>query len=521
MKKFALCSLLFALCACGTGNKWADYYGTAPVGDATDLNAPTRGGGTQKTVAVILPDSDLGSSVRTSVQMAFVQRRPEDITVRFTDLSGSADARAAQMESALGQNPDLIIGPIFAEDADTLRRLKPDHTPVLSFTSDATALGDGIMTMSLIPNQSVETIIRRMSAEGRKDIMIFAPDNPSGYIMGNAALDAAKIYGLKTQGFYFYTSGNMDSMKSAAQNATMFDARGKANTRAKEILSDILMNRTLTAAERASVDKQLEERNKSDTIGDLPFDAVLFLGNAGDSKALGSFLRYFDAPARRVKFFGTAMWDTPAMFKDMTFSGASFAALPAISPEFANIYRDITDREPERISPMGYDAAILAIRALHAPQDAGAYLMDPSGFRGLDGLIRLQPNGQSQRALQIMTLDASGTPKIAAPAATNFIRPLYQLSGQNSTRPYEIKVSGGINPMDYLRLPESLHGKYSAKTYRAGTDKNTNNESRITNPEEIVILPEDSSDPVLADPDFQPVELETVTRVLVDEVEVR
>jgi len=75
--------------------------------------------------------------------------------------------------------------------------------------------------------------------------------------------------------------------------------------------------------------------------------------------------------------------------------------------------------------------------------------------------------------------------------------------------------------MDYLRLPESLHGKYSAKTYRAGTDKNTNNESRITNPEEIVILPEDSSDPVLADPDFQPVELETVTRVLVDEVEVR
>jgi outer membrane PBP1 activator LpoA protein len=509
---FCLCSALCAVCSC-TGTK------PVQIGDAADLSAPTAETGGRKNIAVILPDSKLGNAVKTSVLMAFAQRRADDINVKFADLSGDRESRAAQIDSVLDSGPDLIIGPVFAEDADALRGLKPSATPVLSFTSDATALGGGIMTMSLMPGQSVEAMIRRMAAEGRKKAVVLAPDGASGYIMGNVALDAARIYDLGVAGFYYYAAGNMDSMKQAAENAAIFKARGNANTRAKEILSDILLNQTLSAADRASVAAQLEERNKSDTIGDAPFDSVLFLGNAADSKALGSFLRYFDAPAGKVKFYGTAMWDNEAMFRDMTMAGASYAAMPAVSPEFAAAYREIADAEPERISPMGYDAAMLAIRALRSDRGAEAYLIDPSGFKGLDGLIRLRPDGKSERALQIMTLDASGVPKIAVSGASNFIKPLYQLSSQNSAKHDEIRISEGVNPLDYIRLPAELHGKYSAKTYKQSGGASP--QPPVIPGPEVVILPEDSSDPVLADPDFQPVELEPVSRTLVDEVEIR
>lgn len=493
---------------------------TSPVniGDAIDLDSPSSGMNGPKTIAVLLPESEMGNSVKTSIQMALLQRRADDINVRFMDLSGSRETKEMQIDAALGTRPDLIIGPVFAEDVDLLRELKPSNTAVLSFTSDASALGNGIMTMSLIPAQSVEAIMRRMADEGKKEVMILAPDNASGYIMGNAALDSARIYGLRTAGFYYYTPGDMDSMKRTAENATMFNARGDANTRAKEILSDIVLKQNVSAEDKAMVANQLEDRNKADTIGDVPFDAVLFLGNAPDSKALGSFMRYFDASAKKVKFFGTAMWDNDVMFRDITMSGASFAALPAISPEFANAYRSVSDKEPERISPMGYDAAMLAVQALHAQRSASDFLVDPSGFRGLDGLIRLQPDGMSQRALQIMTLDGSGIPKVSEMAANNFIKPLYQTSGQNSARRTEIKISAGINPMDYLRIPDSLRGQYKAKTYRQ-------NKEEIAQPqpqsEEIIVLPEDSSAPVLTDPDFQPMELDSVSRTLVDEVKVR
>jgi hypothetical protein len=357
-----------------------------------------------------------------------------------------------------------------------------------------------------------------MSDEGKKKVMILAPDNASGYIMGNAALDSASIYGLNVAGFYYYSPGNMDGMKRAAENAAMFGARGSANTRAKEILSDILMNNLADGASRASVAAQLEDRNKSDTIGDLPYDSVLFLGNASDSKALGSFLRYFDAPAKKVKFYGTAMWDNSDMFRDMTFSGASYAALPAISPEFANIYRNVANAEPERISPMGYDAAMLSMRALHSDKDVFSYLIDPSGFRRLDGLVRLHPNGESERALQIMTLDASGAPKISARAASNFIKPPYQLTSRSNARHSEIKISAGVNPLDYIRLPENLRGKYSAKTYRQHDGGAQPAQAPV---KEIMVLPEDSSEPVPADSDFQPTELDSIGRTMIDSVEVR
>lgn len=277
------------------------------------------------------------------------------------------------------------------------------------------------------------------------------------------------------------------------------------------------MNQTISESDKEFVNTQLENRKKSDTIGNVSYDSILFLGNATDSKALGSFMRYFDVPSKKVKFYGTAMWDNTEMFRDITMSGAYFATLPPISPEFADAYRTIIDKEPERISTMGYDAAMLAKKALSSGRNANEFLTDPSGFHGLDGLIRLQPNGMSERALQIMALDGSGTPKVKELATTNFIKPLYQATKQNSSKPFEIKISDGVNPMDYLKLPESMRGKYHAKTYREkGID-----ESEITpQTEEVTILPEDSSEPVI-DPEFQPVEMNPVSRTLVDEVEVR
>jgi len=487
------------------------------IKDATDLDAPNFEISGPKNVAVLLPESDLGVSVKTSVQMAFIQSKANNINVRFTDLSGSKEEKNQQIASALANKPDLIIGPVFSEDVNILREHMSSNIPVLSFSSDASVLGNGIMTMSLIPTQSVETIVQRMATDGKKQIVFIVPDNNTGYVMGNTALDSANIYGLDVAGFYYYTPENMDNMKSAAENAAMFNARNDANTRAKEILSDILMKQTLSASDKDSINTQLDDRNKSDTIGNVPYDAILFLGNASDSKALGSFMRYFDVPSKGVKFYGTAMWDNTEMFRDITMSGASFATLTPISPDFANAYRTIADKEPTRLSTIGYDAAMLAKKALLSGGDAKNFLIDPSGFRGLDGLVRLQPNGMSERALQIMVLDGSGTPKTEEMPATNFIKPLYQVTKQNNSKPTEIKISAGINPMDYLQLPESLRGKYTAKTYRQNAFVKTQSEPQS---EEVTILPEDSSEPVI-DPEFQPVELAPVSRTMVDEVEVR
>ena len=93
----------------------AGCVSTSPieVGDAIDLDSPSSGMGGPKTIAVLLPESEMGNSVKTSIQMALLQRRADDINVRFMDLSGSRETKEMQIDAALGTRPDLIIGPIF------------------------------------------------------------------------------------------------------------------------------------------------------------------------------------------------------------------------------------------------------------------------------------------------------------------------------------------------------------------------------------------------------------------------
>lgn len=514
--------LLFAGCT-GQNNQWGNNYGNEPAGSPTELSGgfygeyPMPSGGPVKNISVLLPNSSAGESIKSAIELAVLQKNADDMNINFIELSGNSVQKSTIIQSALAMRPDMVIGPLFAEDAQNIRNAKPFDLPVLSFTSDVAALGRGVFTMSLLPIQSVESIVQRMSSQGKKNIVILAPDTLSGQIMANAAIDSVSIYGARVAGFFYYTPGNMDNMKTTAQKAAMWDARSAANTRAKEILSDILIKKTIAAPERASVSAQLDTRNKADTLGDVPFDAVLFLSNADDSKTLGSFLRYFDLAPAKVKFYGTAMWDSDAMFSDFIFTDAEYSSLPAIPPEFSNMFSEFAGGAPTRMSTQGYDATLLAIAALRSSRGVADFLLAPSGFKGLDGLVRMQPNGINERALQIMKLDASGTPKIMVGAATNFIKPLYKLEAQDSSRPQEIKIQGGVNPLDYITLPTGLVGQYTAKTY----GNTTPTEPAATVPTtDVETIPEDYSEPII-DSDFQPVELDKIDRTMIDETQMR
>ena len=111
---------------------------------------------------------------------------------------------------------------------------------------------------------------------------------------------------------------------------------------------------------------------------------------------------------------------------------------------------------------------LLAINMLYSNKSQSAYLLDPSGYIGTDGLFRLKPNGDNERALRIMQLNGSGTPVEIRPAPRNFMIPLYNIEQQriSSTNSMELETSG-IDPDDYIRLPERLRDKYRSKTIGA------------------------------------------------------
>lgn len=527
---FRYISAILVLAGCArfddftTSSDWFNEYDGMQPGTPTQMYGVLSDGyGTIETsdlthrMAVLLPlsgdNAAIGKTIRTSVEMATLKNAPKNLTVSFYDTAKNLNET---ISTVLATNPEIIIGPVFSADAQTLRNAKPEQLPVLSFTSDADALGDGLMTMNLMPSNGIEAIVREMISDKVNRFIILAPDTDSGHLIAGTAKSAADIYDLPLSGIFYYDSANPDSIKSTASRASMHSARTAAHTRARQVLSDILVNEQLTPIEKSKLHAQLEKLERTETIGNVPYDAVLFLGNGDDTKSLASYLRYFDVSARDARFYGTTMWDGSDIASDTTMVGAKFATMPNTNPEFSTQYAQISGTVPNRLATFGYDATNMAIGMIYSNKSNAAYLLDPSGYMGTDGLFRMQPTGASERALRIMELDGSGTARESKAAPTNFMSPLYNIEQRHINPAEQMDLeTPGIDPDDYLDLPEHLSSKYRSKTI--GTNISvapTVQKSKI-----IAILPEQDDD-VIQTQNFTPIRLESISRTYIDDYEI-
>ncbi len=479
-----------------------------------------------KNISVLLPlsgeNAELGRGIRKSIEIAFFKTSNKNIAVNFYDMSGDAEQKENTVKNALASSPSIIIGPIFAEDAKLVRKLKPVDLPVLSFTSNTKAIGNGVMTVALIPYQSVEAIVKQAGLDERKSIMIFAPNSESGEYMAGAAKKAANIYNIDISGLLYYTPGDTDSMKRLANEAANHTARLEANTKAREILSNIMIHEDLDEEEKLYIETQLEDVSKLDTLGKPPFDSVLFLGSMNDSQTIVSFLRYFNVTEKDAKMYGTALWDLSNTRGNFSMSNAQYASLPAMDRAFSNTHQQISNRATSRLDTLGYDAANIAIGMLESDQLAASYLLSPSGYVGIDGLFKLLPNGTNERALQISKVNG----KIITPASTDFIEPLYLIPESNISSADWISVmADDIDPMDYLLISDDYKKTYSdaPKTIQEALTP-VADETAVQTATPIVIeeftIETFDEEPAIKFENFVPLNLDTVNQKNVESVEI-
>ncbi len=527
-KFLVFASLLLASCGTNQATKPVSVATSEPT-DIQNGFVPTTSlygydeDGPKANIAVLLPTSgpakSFGNGIKASIEAAFLRKPMENITVSFYDLSGEKSRRDLVIRDALNNDPDVIIGPLFAEDTIALRDAKPSRTPVISFTSDVNALGNNVVTMNLIPTQSIETIVRQMQLDGAKTMLVLAPDDNSGQLMAATATKVADAYRLPINGLFYYKSGDSNSIKDVAMRASMYNARNAANTRAREVLSDIINKEQLDGATRANLRNQLEKISRNETLGELPYDSILFLGSGEDTKTLASFLRYYGIGNRDAAFYGTTLWHGSDIASDFTLSGAKYATLPPISDNFVSLYNMVVGKDPDYLSAFGYDAANISLGMLYSNKSKDAYLFDPSGYIGTTGIFRLQPSGESERALRIMELNGSGEATMLKAESKNFLVPLYSIniSDLNTVPEKELKTRG-VNPGDYITIPENLRYKSQYRTKTIGANYVSDIEEIATDAP-VQIYASDETETV-SNEEFEPVKIETVSRKYIDSVEV-
>ncbi|MFA9201215.1 MAG: hypothetical protein ACEQR8_08535, partial [Cypionkella sp.] len=129
--------------------------------------------------------------------------------------------------------------------------------------------------------------------------------------------------------------------------------------------------------------------------------------------------------ASPVRILGTELWSGEGeVTRTPSLRGAWFSAIPdARFKRFSDSYRARFGAQPYRISTLGYDAVLLALRVAR-DWPAGrsfpvARLRDEAGFLGLDGAFRFPPGGVAQRAMEVREV-REGSVVIVEPAPAAF-----------------------------------------------------------------------------------------------------
>lgn len=157
--------------------------------------------------------------------------------------------------------------------------------------------------------------------------------------------------------------------------------------------------------------------------GEGGYDAILIADGGSTAERVAAAIRAVHS--EDVTILGTELWNTqPTLANNAAMRGALFASVSDRTFDtMSQRYRTRFTGAPYRLSSLGYDAALLAVRLSSAWEPGSPFpmagLLDNGGFSGVDGAFRFHDNGIAERALEVQRIQP-GNFAVVDPAPSGF-----------------------------------------------------------------------------------------------------
>jgi ABC-type branched-subunit amino acid transport system substrate-binding protein len=393
----------------------------APEEPATEVTEEAVGPPPQVKVGLLLPLSgaraDVGQSILNAAELALFDLAGERFVLVIRDTGGTPEGAAAAAEAVLAEGAELILGPLFSTSAQAVKPLVERSTvPMITFSNNNAIAGPQTFVMGITPSIQVNRMVDYAVSQGLRRFAVLAPENAYGNVVVSALQDAVFRNGVELSRVAYHAPGATD-VSAEVQVLADFNARRAA----AEAQRRDLQSRTDEAAQRA-----LQRLQGVETVGALPFDAILLPASGQQLLSVAPLLAYYDVDPAEVRFLGTALWEDPALLSEPTLQGAWFPAPPpTLWNTFRGRYKDSFGDTPPRVASLGYDAVALAAVLEQRGGTEGSFvpysaetITQPLGFAGIDGIFRFLPSGQVQRGLAVLEIRRAGfVERDPAPAA--------------------------------------------------------------------------------------------------------
>ena len=367
----------------------------APDGGAPAQRAGTAAPPVNAKVAVLVPltgpNAGLGRNLLQAVQLALGPGGPQ---LDVQDTAGTPTGATIAAQAAVAAGDGIIVGPLTGPETAAAASVAV-NIPILAFTSDQQQGRPGVWALGITPQQQVARLVRALSTRGKTRVAAVLPNNIFGNALADGLSRAASDVGDPPPAVKRYPDG-----RQTALDAALRDVSDYANRHAP--------------AQPAGTDPAVTapaDPLEQQPMPPAPFDALLLAESGSPLGRLATSLPGYGITSPDVQIIGPATWARDAANLG-GLAGAWYAAPdPAFRTRFEQAYSAKYGAPPPGLVDIAYDAADLARVAAGNP----ATLTQPSGFRGVDGLFALRPDGQVVRGLAVFGVGPGGT-RIVDPA---------------------------------------------------------------------------------------------------------
>lgn len=353
LKKLLMLASVILLAACSTVPR-----SKAPLVVADPSDGMHR-------VALLLPvtgpDAEVGQSIANATALALADTKVTNIRMVTYD-TGLGVAAATQRAIADGNK--VILGPLRGDNVIEVAEIaRQAGVPIISFSNDVGVAGQNVFLLGHLPNQSIERVVLYAKSKGMNRF---------------AGVVASNVYGQRAQ-------SNLTTAVRAA--------------------GGVLVGIQETNGTAASADAAARRLAQLGTI-----DAVLIADNGRAAITTVPALRR--SGLRTAKILGTDLWNIDgALAGSSPLYGAWFASVSdTLYTQYAAKYRARFGKAPLRLSSLGYDSVLLVARVARDWRPGTRFpigqLTDPQGFIGVDGAFRFNPNGMTDRMLEVQEIQA-------------------------------------------------------------------------------------------------------------------
>ena len=360
---------------------------TVYINDREGLTPPHMQGRDIKRLALLLPFStdrdrlrEEANAMAQAAELAVFSRDEADVVMFTLDTQGTESGARSAARAAIAQGADVILGPIIADNARAAaREARRSGTPVISFSNDQQAAGNGAYLLSFPPEMEVERVVDHAASEGVTRYAFIGPDDAYGRRVLAAYEQAVSRNGGRIVARETYRGNDIGVMQGPAQ--------------------------ALAAYQRAN-------RNTGNGI-----EAILLPEGGVALRSLAPLLPFNGIDPARVQFMGTSRWDDDSTVREPALSNGIFAAADKEArARFASDYERTYGRKPSALSSLAFDAVnVGAFVADGDPRQRRQRLEAAEGFYGTDGFVRFGPDGRPERGLAIYRI-RNGSFRLEDPA---------------------------------------------------------------------------------------------------------